>query len=751
MKSRAISIIGARENTLRDVTVDLPKDRLIVITGRSGSGKSSLAVDTIFAEAQRELADGLSSHIRTYLSKTHRPAVADIRGLAPTVLVSPIAPRGTASSTVGTVTDLWTGLRDIFAALGSPRLTPSEFSFNTVAGACPTCQGAGQVPKIDDARLIDPSLSIAQGGIRHPAWDLSSRYTSIMDSSGLIDIHRPIGTMSAEMRHTVLWAPQQTFFHIAHGVRQSFTLEGVCTLLLRRHRQARAGGVTHDADAEFVHLSLCPACGGTRLKPEALAVRLGDLRIVDCAAMPLHQLVDTFHRLAEGPARDKVEDLCGRVQTMCTLGLGHLSLDRPVATLSGGEAQRVKLARHLSSKLSHMIFVVDEPAAGLHLKEVRHLIDVLRRLRDKPNTVIVIDHHEAVLRCADLVVEMGPGAGREGGRIVAMGTPAELATNPETLTAKVLAGDYAIPLDHPRRTAKSCLQIRGAHRNNLKAIDLDLPLGVLTCLVGVSGSGKTSLALDIVDAHPDTQLLERIIPGGGNRSVVATYAEVFSGICKEFATATGQPQSLFRFNGEGACSNCGGLGFDQIEMHFLDDVRLECPVCRGMRYGPEALRHTWRDHSILDVLNMTVEEAACFFGEPRVRERLKGIARLGLGYLTLGRGIDTLSTGEMQRLSLTRRLRRDGQLLILDEPARGLHPADVSMLLGVFDDLIRSHHSLLVIEHNINVARAADWVIELGPGAGEDGGQIIAQGTPAELVDHPTSLFGRHLREGTGE
>jgi len=747
MTDRHIHIVGARENTLRDLDLDLPKDRLILITGRSGSGKSSLAVGTIFAEAQRGLAEGFSSHVRAYLAKTHRPEVTEIQGLAPTVLIDPVPPRGVASSTLGTLTDLWFRLCEVFAAFGSPRLTPEEFLFNSVAGACPTCRGTGEIPTVEEARLIDATRAVADGAILHPAWAPGSRYLTILLASGLIDPRLPVGRMPPEMRQTLLWSPSRTFSHTARGVKQSFTVEGVATLLLRRHRQAQAGGVEHEPDAAYVVLKPCPDCGGTRLKPEALAVRLEGLGIVDFASIPLGSLAETLRRLGKGAAKDAVKDILGRVDTMCGLGLRHLSIDRPIATLSGGEAQRVKLARHLASRLSHMIFVVDEPTVGLHGAEVGHLLDVLCHLRDRANTVIVIDHHQTLLRGADLVLEMGPGVGREGGGIVAMGPWTALAADDRTLTAKVLSGTYAVPLDRPRRKARSSLPVRGASHNNLRSLDLDLPLGVLTCLVGVSGSGKTSLALDIVRTHPQARLIAREAPGGSARSVVATYAKVFATICKEFAAATGQPQALFRFNGPGACGNCGGLGFEQTDMHFLDAVRMECPVCRGMRYGPEALRHQYRGRSIVDVLNMTVDEAARFFSSKRIQETLKNLSLLGLGYLTLGRNTDSLSAGEGQRLSLVRRLDRETKLLILDEPARGLHPADVAMLLGICGDLLGAGQSLLVIEHNVHFASAADWIIELGPGAGEEGGRIVAQGTPADLARHPDSLFGPYLKE----
>jgi len=738
-----ITITGARENNLKGISVVIPRSKFVVVTGPSGSGKSSLVFDTIYAEAQREYLASLSTYARMSLPRLNRPDVDAVEGLSSCTAIDQEPLARNPRSTVGTATEIYTYLRLLYSRMGKPRLSPGDFSFNTPSGACQTCAGLGVelVPDLD--KLIDWDRSLAQNAIRHHKLFVGARGWNIINSTGFFDMNKPLRDFAQDELDLLLFSEPRRCQNDAPGYTQTFTFEGVARRLLKDMRDKESLG---DSSAqEFLDLCMCHECKGARVNERARSVMLNGRSIVDLVTMEIWDLL-LYVKTISGPVADAIIPHIARtLGHLVDIGVGYLTLSRSVDTLSSGESQKIKLARQLGSSLTELIYVLDEPTVGLHARDVEHLVSILKQLAGKPNTVIVVEHDESVMRQADHIIDMGPGAGVYGGQVVAQGTPEEII-QAGTVTGRYLSGEERIQIRGRRRKAKVYLEIRNAGLHNLKNLDVRIPRNVLTCITGVSGSGKSSLVEVLLKKYPQIVVVDQSPVGASPRSNPATYVKMFDDIRTEFANATGQRESLFTFNGEGACQACQGLGYKTIDMHFLGDVRQKCEGCQGRRYTDEVLSYRYRDKNIADVLDMTIVEAQDFFDNDAIGRKLALLVDVGLGYLRLGQSLDSLSGGEAQRVKLASRLSRKGDIYVLDEPTRGLHSADIACLLTVLNHLVEQGNTVVVIEHNLDVIKNADWIIDLGPEGGKNGGEIVAEGPPELIAQSIRSHTGRYLQ-----
>jgi len=739
-----IRIIGARENNLKDLAVSIPRSCFVVITGVSGAGKSSLAFDIIFAEAQREYLESLSTYARRSLPQFSPADVDVIEGLSPSIVIDQQPLARNPRSTVGTTTEIYTFLRLLYSRAGTPTLSAGDFSFNTPSGACQTCAGLGVelVPDLD--KLMDWDKSLKEGAIRHSSWKAGSRYWNIIEAVGLFDMEKPLREFDEEELKILLYSEPWKYQSRRPGFIQDFSFAGVIYRLMQRQRDSR-GLLSRSYEQQFFSRSNCRECKGARVNERARSVMLNGRSIVDLVTMEIWDLL-LYVKTISGPVADAIIPHIARtLGHLVDIGVGYLTLSRSVDTLSSGESQKIKLARQLGSSLTELIYVLDEPTVGLHARDVEHLVSILKQLAGKPNTVIVVEHDESVMRQADHIIDMGPGAGVYGGQVVAQGTPEEII-QAGTVTGRYLSGEERIQIRGRRRKAKVYLEIRNAGLHNLKNLDVRIPRNVLTCITGVSGSGKSSLVEVLLKKYPQIVVVDQSPVGASPRSNPATYVKMFDDIRTEFANATGQRESLFTFNGEGACQACQGLGYKTIDMHFLGDVRQKCEGCQGRRYTDEVLSYRYRDKNIADVLDMTIVEAQDFFDNDAIGRKLALLVDVGLGYLRLGQSLDSLSGGEAQRVKLASRLSRKGDIYVLDEPTRGLHSADIACLLTVLNHLVEQGNTVVVIEHNLDVIKNADWIIDLGPEGGKNGGEIVAEGPPELIAQSIRSHTGRYLQ-----
>ena len=934
-----IFVKGARENNLKNIDVTIPRDKLVVLTGLSGSGKSSLAFDTIYAEGQRRYVESLSSYARMFLGQMDKPDVDYIDGLSPAISIDQKTTSKNPRSTVGTVTEIYDYFRLLWARVGTPHcpkcgkeirqqtvdqiidqilslsegtriqvlapvvrgrkgehtkvldgarrsgfarvrvdgnlydlseeipmeknkkhtvevvvdrlivrpdirqrltdsvetasgqsgglvtinllreeqdlhfsqnyacddcgisieeLTPRMFSFNSPFGACPTCTGLGMQLKADPALIIpDESLSILDGAIVASGWNsirsdgISRMYFEALAKKYQFSLRTPVKDLPAQVKQVILYGTggEKLELHYdqprGRGVlHQAF--EGVANNLERRYQETQSDASRREIE-EFMGECPCPACGGRRLRPEALAVTVGGLSIVEATELPVDDAIVFFDRLELRPtqmviAAQILKEIRSRLRFLQSVGLGYLTLSRSSGTLSGGESQRIRLATQIGSSLMGVLYILDEPSIGLHQRDNDQLLATLQRLRDLGNTLIVVEHDEDTMRAADYLIDVGPGAGSHGGRIVAAGTPEEVMKNPDSLTGQYLSGRRRIALPAVRRPGSGkFLTVRGAEENNLKNIDVSIPLGTLTCVTGVSGSGKSSLVNEIIfkrlgvelnrmKTHPGKhraieglEALDKVVGidqspiGRTPRSNPATYTNLFNDIRNLFAAtqeakARGYGPGRFSFNTKGGrCEACCGDGLLKIEMHFLSDVYVPCEVCHGKRYNRETLEVRYKGKNISEVLDMTVEEALTFFDAvPKIAERLRTLSDVGLGYVKLGQSSTTLSGGEAQRVKLATELSRRATgrtFYILDEPTTGLHAEDVRKLLQVLQRLVDAGNTVLVIEHNLDVIKCADWIVDLGPEGGVGGGTVVAQGTPEQVAEVEASYTGQYLKK----
>ncbi|MEU7568084.1 excinuclease ABC subunit UvrA [Streptomyces fradiae] len=773
-----IRVQGARENNLKDVSVEIPKRRLTVFTGVSGSGKSSLVFDTVAAESQRLINETYSAFVQGFMPTLARPEVDVLDGLTTAIIVDQQRLGADPRSTVGTVTDANAMLRILFSRLGTPHAgPPGAYAFNVpsvrasgavtvekgarkavkatysrTGGMCPRCEGRGTVSDIDVTQLYDDTKSIAEGAFTIPGWKSDSFWTvRLYAESGFFDPHKPIRDFSErEMRDLLHREPTKvkvegvnlTYEGLIPKVRKSF---------LSKDREAMQPHVRAFVD-RAVTFATCPECDGTRLTEAARSSRIRGVGIADACAMQISDLAEWTGGLDEPSVAPLLAKLRHTLDSFVEIGLGYLSLERPSGTLSGGEAQRVKMVRHLGSSLTDVTYVFDEPTTGLHPHDIRRMNDLLLRLRDKGNTVLVVEHKPEVIAIADHVVDLGPGAGTDGGEVVYEGTVEGLRGS-GTVTGRHL-GDRAA-LKETVRAPSGVLEIRGATANNLRSVDVDIPLGVLTVVTGVAGSGKSSLLHGSLPPGAGVVSVDQGAIKGSRRSNPATYTGLLDPIRKAFAKANGVKPALFSANSEGACPTCNGAGVVYTDLAMMAGVATPCEECEGKRFQASVLEHRLGGRDISEVLAMPVAEAAEFFGAgeartPAAHTILRRMADVGLGYLTLGQPLTALSGGERQRLKLATHVGEKGGVYVLDEPTTGLHPADVEQLLGLLDRLVDSGKSVIVIEHHQAVMAHADWIVDLGPGAGHDGGRVVYEGTPADLVADRSTLTGRHLAEYLG-
>ncbi|MFD5835854.1 ATP-binding cassette domain-containing protein [Streptomyces collinus] len=763
-----VRVRGAREHNLQGIDVDIPRDVLAVFTGVSGSGKSSLAFGTIYAEAQRRYFESVAPYARRLIHQVGAPKVGEITGLPPAVSLQQRRAAPTSRSSVGTVTNLSNSLRMLFSRAGTyppgaGRLDSDAFSPNTAVGACPGCHGLGRVHRTSEELLVpDPSLSIRDGAIAAwpGAWQ-GKNLRDILDALGH-DVDRPWRELPAGEREWILFTDEQPVVTV-HPVRDADRIQrpyqgtymSAHRYVMKTFSDSKSPALRAKAE-RFLTSAPCPACGGSRLRPEAMAVTFGGRTIAELAALPLAELAAGLDGTSEA-ARVLTDDLRSRIAPVVELGLGYLSLDRPAPTLSPGELQRLRLATQLRSGLFGVVYVLDEPSAGLHPADTEALLTVLERLKASGNSVFVVEHHLDVMRGADWLVDVGPAAGEHGGRVLHSGPVAELAGVEESATARYLFGRSPAPAREVRE-ATGWLKTGPVTRHNLRGVTADFPLGVFTAVTGVSGSGKSTLIGEITQ---DSAGVGRLVSvdqkpiGRTPRSNLATYTGLFDVVRKVFAATDGARErgfgvGRFSFNvAGGRCETCQGEGFVSVELLFLPSTYAPCPDCGGARYNPATLEVTYRGRNIAQVLDLTVESAAEFFADtPAVARSLASLLDVGLGYLRLGQPATELSGGEAQRIKLAsemQRGRRGHTLYLLDEPTTGLHPADVDVLMRQLHGLVDAGHTVVVVEHDMSVVARADWVIDLGPGGGDAGGHIVAAGPPRDVARSPESRTAPYL------
>ncbi|GAA3988508.1 excinuclease ABC subunit UvrA [Allokutzneria multivorans] len=711
----------------------------------SGSGKSSLVFGTIAAESRRLINETYTAFIQSFMPSNGRPDVDALHNLSAAIVVDQERMGANSRSTVGTATDAYTLLRIAFSRLGTPNAGSAHaFSFNNPEGMCPECEGIGKVSTIDVDQLVDRELSLNEGAITVPGFTVDNWYVQTYVQSGLLDPDKKLRDYSPAEWEDFL---HKTSFKVKLG-STNVTYEGLVVkvqrLLLSKDREAMQPHIRAFVD-RAVTFTTCGACDGARLNAAALASRIDGLNIADCASMQISDLAEVVSKFdGIGPL---TENLRHTLDSLVEIGLGYLSLDRESGTLSGGEAQRVKMVRHLGSSLSDVTYVFDEPTVGLHPHDIQRMNKLLLLLRDKGNTVLVVEHKPEVVEIADHVVDLGPGAGTNGGRICYTGDVAGLRAS-GTLTGRHL--DHRARLREPVRRPTGQLSITGASLHNLKDVSVDIPLGVLTVVTGVAGSGKSSLIHGSLSGRDDVVVVDQSAIRGSRRSNPATYTGLLDPIRAAFAKANGVKAALFSANSEGACQNCKGIGLVYTDLAMMAGVATVCEKCEGKRFTPEVLTHKLHGKDISEVLAMRVSEAREFFTTKAPRAILDRLSDVGLGYLGLGQPLTTLSGGERQRLKLAIRMAEKAATYVLDEPTTGLHLADVDQLLGLLDQLVDDGNTVVVIEHHQAVMAHADWIIDMGPGAGQDGGQVVFTGTPAELVATGGTLTATHLRSYTG-
>ncbi|MFC8849229.1 MULTISPECIES: ATP-binding cassette domain-containing protein [unclassified Micromonospora] len=738
-----IEVLGARENNLKDVSVRIPKRQITIFTGVSGSGKSSMVFDTVAAEARRLLNETFSAFVRNFLPKVTQPDADAIKNLNMAVVVDQKRLGGSSNSTAGTATDIAPLLRLLFAKAGQPNLGHGYlFSFNNPQGMCPDCNGIGQKMGFNRDTALDYGKSLAEGAIQLLDYKIDSWAWKVVMSSGL-DTDKKLADFTDAEMDELLYAEARKV-DLGGGVELKF--EGLIVTFNRRYIKKDVKSLSERAQKAvlpFMKMTHCDLCNGSRLSQQALSSRIGEHNIADYSSMQIDELIDALKKIDVPLANPIVSTLLVRLQHLVDIGLDYLSLDRTTDTLSGGESQRVKLVKYLNGTLNDVMYIFDEPSVGLHPRDVHRLNDLLRQLRDNGNTVIVVEHDPDIIKVADYVVDMGPRAGSQGGTIVFEGSYQQLL-EADTLTGQWLG--KALSMKEKVRKASGALPIEHARENNLKDVSVDIPAGVFTAVTGVAGSGKSSLINhSFIRQHPDAIIIDQSPVGANSRSIPVTYTGVMDVIRKLYATATKAKASLFSFNSTGACENCQGNGYIVIDMSILDESKLVCEICEGKRFKEEVLAYRLNGKNIAEVLDMTIAEALEFFEHPEITTKLQAMHDVGLGYLTLGQPLSTLSGGECQRLKLAGQLHKKGSIYVMDEPTTGLHASDTKHLLDIIDRLVDGGNTVVVIEHNLDVIRQADWIIDMGPEGGKKGGQVVFAGVPKDLKKNKQSLTAQYI------
>lgn len=739
-----ILVHGLTQNNLKHVTFRVPKEKITVFTGVSGSGKSSIVFDTIAAESQRQMNATYPAYVRSRLPKYPKPAVERIDNLTPSVVVDQSPLGGNARSTVGTISGLYASLRLLFSRVGTPYVgTASYFSFNDPNGMCKTCSGLGKITKVDVEAILDLDKSWNEGCVKDSLYRPGSWYWKQYAKSGLFDLDKPIRAYSEEEYNLLLYGSRDGRGEPEHPKVTGLYHKYTKTLLNRdisqksRHTQEKSQSLVAEME--------CTDCHGKRLNEAALSCRINGYSIADLCGMELPRLREVLSQIYNPTVDVLVHTVIEGLDRMIEIGLPYLHLNRETPSLSGGEAQRLKLVRYMGSSLTGMTYIFDEPSAGMHPRDVYRMNDLLRQLRDKGNTVLVVEHDKDVISIADHIIDVGPGAGQKGGEIVFAGSYPELL-EADTLTGRAMR--QVLPIKEEVRRAAGSLPVRDACLHNLKHVDVDIPLGVMTVVTGVAGSGKSTLISRVFakQYESDVVMIDQGPITATNRSTPASYLGFFDEMRRLLARESGRPESLFSFNSAGACPVCGGKGVIVTELAFMDPIVTECEACGGVRYNGEALACTYKGKNIVELLRLTASQALEVFEDAKIRKRLKGMEQVGLGYLTLGQPLGTLSGGERQRVKLAKNLGKKGGIIVMDEPTTGLHLSDIQNLLKLFDFIVSRGNTLVVIEHNLEVMKQADWIIDIGPDGGDKGGEVVFTGTPMELLRSAKTLTADSLR-----
>lgn len=746
----AITLRGLKENNLKNIDLQIPKEKIVVFTGLSGSGKSSVVFDTIAIESKRQMTLNYPSYIRNQMPRYERPHADVIDHLSQVVVVEQRPATNNSRSTLGTYMDISPLIRLLFSRIGYPQVgEATDFLAHSAYGKCPECNGYGEVISPDVHKLVDFNKSLQDYAIQFKPLSPSGWQGRWMITGGLFEPDVPIKKYSPKKRQLLLYGPPKgekiyAPFHTKNGP-QDHEWDGLIPRFKRLYINRDLSKLKQVSEKEVLSmstLSACSTCEGTGLHPDVLASKINDLNIVEFYQLELTDLVQVLTKITDPLGSSIAAQAIPHLERLIHMGLGYLSLERQMHTLSGGEAQRVKIARHLGSSLNNIIYIFDEPTAGLHQEEISRLITMLTALKERHNTVLIIEHNPAIIEIADEIIEMGPGAGVDGGEVTFQGELSQLSSSS---TSRVLE-QKQIMNQHPRKHVGD-FPIIDANHNNLKNITVNIPKHMLVALCGVSGSGKSSLMLEaFLKAYPETITVSQKTIGISSRSTLATYMGIMDKIRSIFAKVTGQPAGLFSFNSLGACPVCKGKGIITPDVAFADPVTTTCEACNGTRYSNEALSFQYKGKSIVDILKLTINETLEYFDQPTIVNKIATLQDVGLSYITLGQTTSSLSGGEIQRLKLASHLQKSGQIYVLDEPSLGLHTTDSEKLLTLFQRLVDQGNSVIIIEHRLDFIAASDWVIELGPGAGKDGGEVLFEGTPEEMVKANT-LTAKWLRE----
>lgn len=742
-----IIVKGARENNLKNISVIIPKKQIIVFTGVSGSGKTSLVFDTIAAESQRLLNETYDSFIRHRLQQYSKPDVDKLENLSVAIIVNQKKIEGNARSTVGTITDIYSLLRLLFSRIGQPFVGHSSvFSFNNPLGMCSCCEGLGKTNVVDLDELIDKEKSLNEGAIRFPTFEVGGwRWTRYV-YSGLFDNDKKIKDYTKEEWHNLIYANDLKLPHPDPRFPKTGIYEGVLPRFERSFFKKESKEITGKNTLLYKHVvkqAICPECKGSRLNSQVLSCRIDGQNIADCCNMQIDDLLAFIKTIKDNSITPILEAIIENLENLFSIGLGYLTLGRETSSLSGGESQRIKLVRHLGSSLTDLFYIFDEPSVGLHPNDVQRLNKLLIELRDKGNTVLIIEHDPDVIAIADHIVDMGIGAGKSGGSIVYEGD-FEGLKKANTPTGNYLNCKTRIKTEY--RKPLGYLSIKNSSLHNLKNVSVEIPKQVLTVITGVAGSGKSSLVKSLINQYKEIVVIDQSALRGSKRSKISTYTGILDVIRTLFAKQNKVKQSLFSNNSDGACPECKGLGVISTDLAFLDAVEVRCEHCNGTGFKPEVLRYRLKEKSITDIMSMTISEANNFFSEPEIVQPLNRLCEVGLGYLTLGQSLNTFSGGERQRLKLATELGNKGNIYVFDEPTSGLHGSDISKLMKLFDRLVDNKNTVIIVEHNMDIISQADWIIDMGPGAGKNGGEIIIEGMPIDIIKSNISLIGQYLK-----